>query len=229
MRLVEDDLQPVEPVREDTDEVGDVAVEALRVVGDPAHSRAGRAGPRFTGAVLLVDRLDAVLQLVGEFVPAAGEELDAVVRHGVVARGEHDTDVGPQGAGEVCHGGGRQHADPEHVHARAGQARHDGGLQELSGRAGVAAHHGGRPMPLEGSRLGQYVRRRDREPERELGCQIRVGDTAHAVRAEESSHWCPPKVLRTTRPKQRKTGLSQARHSKTERSRCQQPDKRVSV
>ncbi len=199
VRLVQDDLQAVEPIGEHSDEMGDVTVEALGVVADPAHAGAGGTGPRLAGAVLLVDRLDAVLQLVGELVAAAGEELDTVVRHGVVAGGEHDSDVGAQGAGEVGHGRGRQHADAQHVDAGAGEAGHHGGLQELSGGAGVAAHHGRRPMALEGACLGQYVRRRDRQTERELGRQVRIGDTAHAVRAEESSHWCPPKVLRNAK------------------------------
>lgn len=66
---------------------------------------------------------------------------------------------------------------------------------------GVAADHGGRAMAGEGARLGEYVRRRDRETERELGRQIRVGDTAHSVRTEESSHWCPPRCSETTKTK----------------------------
>src|SRR6478735_5275131 len=54
----------------------------------PARATAsGRAVPGGAGAVLLVHGLDPVLQLVGELVAAAREELDAVVRHGVVARG----------------------------------------------------------------------------------------------------------------------------------------------
>ncbi|CAO0826344.1 hypothetical protein SMICM17S_03939 [Streptomyces microflavus] len=36
-------------------------------------------------------------------------------------------------------------------------------------------------MAGEGARLGEYVRRRDRKTERELGRQIRIGDTAHSV------------------------------------------------
>src|SRR5690606_28262976 len=68
VRLVEDDPQAVQPVRQDADEVGDVRVEALRVVPHAAHARAGRAVPGRAGAVLVVHGLDAVLQLVGQFV-----------------------------------------------------------------------------------------------------------------------------------------------------------------
>ena len=63
------------------------------------------------------------LQLVGELVAAAGEELDAVVGHGVVAGGEHHAEVGAERAGEIRHRRRGQHADAQHVHARAGQAR----------------------------------------------------------------------------------------------------------
>ena len=94
----------------------------------------------------------------------------------------------PSVAGEVRDRGGRQHADAQNVHAGAGQARDHGGLQELPGRARVPSDHSRRPVAREGARLGQHMRRRDGEAERHLGRQIRVGDTAHAVRAEESSH-----------------------------------------
>ncbi len=190
--LVEDDLQPVEAVRENTDEVGDVPVEALGVVGDAADAGAGGPVPGSTGAVLLVGRLDAVLQLVGELVAAAREELDAVVGHGVVAGGEHHAEVGAQRTGEIRHRRGGQHTDAQDVHARAREAGHDRGLEEFAGGTGIPADHGGRPVAREGARLGQYVGSRHGEAERELRRQIRVGNAAYTVRPEESSHCCPP-------------------------------------
>ena len=138
--------------------------------------------------MLLVDALDLVLQLVGELVTAAGEELDPVVGHRVVAGGEHHTEVGAQLAGEERHRGGGQHTDAQHVDARAGEAGHDGRLEELPGRSRIPPDHRHRLVAFERARLGEYVCRRHGESERELGRQIRVGDTAHAVRAEESSH-----------------------------------------
>ncbi len=188
VRLVQDDLQPVEPVRQGTQQMLGVAVEALLVLPHAAHPGPGRPVPRGAGAVLLVDGLDPVLQLVGELVPAAGEELDAVVGHGVVARGEHHTKVGTERSGQVRHRGRRQHTDPQDVHTGAGQARDHGGLEELPGRARVTPDDRGRPVPLEGARLGQHVRRGHGEAQRHLRRQVRVGDTAHSVRAEESSH-----------------------------------------
>ena len=49
----------------------------------------GRAGP-----ALAEPGLDLVLDRVGQLVPAAGEELDPVVRHRVVAGGQHHAEVG---------------------------------------------------------------------------------------------------------------------------------------
>ncbi len=113
VRFVQDDLQPVEPVGQHRQQVGDVLLEALVVRPHAPDTGARRPLPRLTVPVRLVHRLDLVLQLVGELVTAAGEELDAVVRHGVVARGEHHPEVGAQRAGQVRHRRRRQHADAQ--------------------------------------------------------------------------------------------------------------------
>ncbi len=189
---VDDDLQPVQAVGQDADEMRDVVVEALVVDGDPAHAGAGRPRPRLTGAVGAVGLLDPVLQLVGELVAATGEELDAVVGHRVVAGGEHHAEVRAERAGQIRDRRGRKHAHPQHVHAGAGQTRDDRGLQELTGRAWIASDHRHRPVTFECARFREHMRRSDRQTERQLRRQIRIGDAAHTVRAEESSHWCPP-------------------------------------
>lgn len=188
VRLVEDDLQPVQPIRQHTHEMRDVPLEPFLVRPHTPHARARRPVPRRPGAVLLVDGLDALLQLVVELVPTAGEELDAVVGHGVVTGGEHDTEVGAELGREERDRRGRQYTHPQDIDAGTGETRDHRGLQELPGRTRVPSDHGGRPVTLERARLGQYVRRGDGEAEGHLGRQIRVGDTAHAVRAEESSH-----------------------------------------
>jgi hypothetical protein len=61
-----------------------------------------------------------------------------------VARGDDDAEGGVQGSGQVGHGWRGNHPEPEHVDARAGQAGHHGGLQELTRHAGVAADDGQR-------------------------------------------------------------------------------------
>jgi hypothetical protein len=113
---------------------------------------------------------------------------------GLCAGGEHHAEVGVERAGQMGDGRRRQHAHPQYVHARAGEPRHHGGLQELPGRARIPPDHRHRPVILEGSRLGEHMRRRDRQAERHLSRQVGVRDTAHTIRTEESSHWCPPRL-----------------------------------
>ncbi len=191
VRAVDDDPDAVQAVGQHADEVGDVLVEALGVLADPADGGAGRTVPVLTARrVLVVVGLDGVLDAVVQLVAAAGEELDAVVRHGVVAGGQHHAEVGAERAGEVGHRRGGEHSDPQYVDAGARQARDDRGLQELARGARVTAHDRDRPMAVEGPRLAEHVRRRDRQAERQLRRQPLIGHTAHAVRTEESSH-CP--------------------------------------
>ncbi len=86
---VDDDLEPVQPVRGGRDDVVDVAPPCIGVVHYAPY-----VSPRGALPSVVEVRLDGVLDRVIELVPALGEELDAVVRHGVVARGDHDPDIG---------------------------------------------------------------------------------------------------------------------------------------
>lgn len=162
--LVEDDLQTVETVREDSHEVGDVGLEALVVVTDPADTGTGRTLPGSTGAVLLVHGLDLVLEVVGELVAAAREELDAVVGHGVVAGGEHHAEVGAEDAGEVGHGRGGQHADAQHVDMRRWRAPP---RRRLRGTLRTRGGHARPPRSADGPR--RCPPRRARAPPRPTG------------------------------------------------------------
>ena len=118
MRRVDDDVQPVEPVRQRGQQVRDVAVGAVGERRDAADVAAGGPLP------LVAQRgLDAVLELVGQLVPAAREELDAVVGHRVVRRREHGAEVGVLLGREVGDGRGRQHAGVADVDAGRRQAR----------------------------------------------------------------------------------------------------------
>src|SRR5215207_3897053 len=62
-------------------QVLDVAIGRVDDVTHPADARTGRP---VAGVVEVL--LDLVLDLVGELVPPGGEQLDAVVGHGVVRR-----------------------------------------------------------------------------------------------------------------------------------------------
>ena len=187
VRGVDDDVQALEAVRQHGEQVGDIAVGAVDERHDAADVAAGGALPLVPQA-----SLDAVLEVVGELVPAPGEELDAVVGHGVVRRREHGTEVGVLLGHEVGDRRGRQHACVPHVDAGRGEAGHRGGGEELARGARVAPDDRDGAVPVEGAHLTEDVRRGDGEVERELGGDVLVRHTTDAVRAEESSHACVP-------------------------------------
>jgi hypothetical protein len=115
------------------------------------------------------------------------EQLDAVVRHGVVRRGEHHTQIGVGLPDQVRHRRGREDADPDHMSPGTGQPRDDGGFQHLAAGPGVTPHDGERRVAAV--RLDQHTRGRDRDRECQFrGEQIAVREAANAVRAEESPH-----------------------------------------
>ena len=87
---------PGERVVDGADEVGGVLAHRPGVRRHPADVAADGPLPLLAEAPL-----DGDLDRVVELVPAAGEELDAVVGHRVVRGGEHHAEVGPEGAGEV--------------------------------------------------------------------------------------------------------------------------------
>ena len=185
VRAVEDDLDAVQADRgaDAVDEVRDVGLDEGEVVADPADAATGRAGPR-----LAEPGLDRVLDGVVELDAAAGEELDPVVGHRVVAGRQHDAEVGLLLAGQEGDARGRQHAEADDVDAGAGQPGHDRGLQELPGGTRVATHDRERPVTGELAGLAQHVRGGDGQVEGELGGQLVVRTTTHPVGAEETTH-----------------------------------------
>src|SRR5690606_8833307 len=187
VRAVDGDAQALERPSGGGDEVVDVrAVRGARVLLDAADAVTGRPVPR--GAETLLDRvLDGVLELVA----AVREELDPVVRHGVVGGGDDDAEVDVRRRGEVGDAGGGQHADLDDVDARAREPRGDRGGEEGPGDAGVAADDGPGAAPGGPRARGEHPRRRGSQPERELGGDVAVGEPAHAVGSEQSGHGGP--------------------------------------
>jgi hypothetical protein len=61
--------------------------------------------------------LDGELERIRQLVATRGEELDAVVRHRVVRRGDHDAEVRLEGVDQERDRGSRQYADPDRVRA----------------------------------------------------------------------------------------------------------------
>ena len=115
-------------------------------------------------------------------MPARPEDLDAVVGHRVVRRGDHHAEVGVVGVGQIGHRRGRQHPGPQRVHTLAGQAGDHGGFQHLAAGTGVAADHG--DASPSAVRPGQPPCGRGAEGQRELSGEFAIGDPADAVSAE---------------------------------------------
>ena len=133
---VDDDAQPGQVGGRGVDEVVDVVLVGDGLALDDAAD-VGAGGPVVD---LAQEGLDLVLDGVGELVATAGDELDAVVREGVVGGGDHDAQLDVLGGRQVGDRRGGQDAHTGDVDPGGGQARADGVVEELSGGAGVAAH-----------------------------------------------------------------------------------------
>ena len=129
---VQDNLQAVQAVRKRAEQVHDVAVLGVGEALDAAHFAAD--GPEGLLAQLL---LDGVLDVVGQLLAAAGEELDPVVRRGVVGGGDHHAEVGVEVGHQVGGRRGGEHAGVVDVDAGAGEPGLHGGGEELATGAGV--------------------------------------------------------------------------------------------
>ena len=76
--------------------------------------------------------LDAVLDLVGQLEPVVGEELDAVVLVGIVARRDHHARIAAHVRGEKGHGRCRHRSDLDHVDAHGADPRSQGVLEHVA-------------------------------------------------------------------------------------------------
>ena len=137
------------------EQVHDVAVLGVGEALDAAHVAAH--GPEGLLAEL---RLDGVLDLVGQLLAAAGEELDAVVRRRVVRGGDHHAEVGVEVGHQEGGGRGGEDAGVVDVDPGAGEPGLHGGGDELAAGPGVAGDHGARPVAGRYCGHGQVRRRR---------------------------------------------------------------------
>ena len=185
---VEDDLQTLEGVllSQGTHQVVDVGVDGLRGVTDASDLVADGSGPRLPHALL-----DGVLEIVGELHTAAGEELDAVVRHRVVRGRQHDAEVGAVLVDEVGRGRGRDDAHAQDVDSCTCQTSAHCCLEELARGARVTCHQRGGLAVPESTSLAQDVGSRNREVEGQFGGEVLVGHTAHSVSSKKSCHEMP--------------------------------------
>ena len=178
MGAIDDHGQVIEPQRAGGAHVVQVALDGILGVDDAANAGADRAQ---TGAGR--DQVfDLVFGGVVEFVAARAEDLDAVVRHRVVRRRDHDAEVGVVGAGQIGHRRGGQHAHPQRVDALAGQAGDHRGLQHLAAGPRVPTDHGDTLARF--THVGQPPRRGGAQSQRQFGGQLPIGDSADTVGAE---------------------------------------------
>ena len=166
-----------------SDEVGDVALNRTQVGRDTPHGGAHGSRPG-----LAHPGLDRVLEVVVELDAAPGEELDAVVGHGVVRRRDHDAEVSVHVVDQESHRGGGHDTEPHDVDTGRREARDDGGLKELAAGPGVAPHERHRPVPGERPCLAQDVCGCDRQVESHFSGEFDVRDATDAVSTKESCH-----------------------------------------
>ena len=163
---VQHHLESVQAVREGAEQMDDVAVLGVGEALDPAHLSPDRAE-----GLLAELFLDGVFHVVRELLAAAGKELDAVVRGGVVRGGDHHAEVRVQVGHQVGRGRGRKHAGVVDVDPGAGEPRFHGSRDELTAGAGVPRNHGARPRSVgiavmakhDGGGLGQLQRQLGRQ------------------------------------------------------------------
>ena len=104
-------------------------------------ARLGRSGSR-----LVEQRLDLLLDGVGQLVAVGAEELDAVVAPGVVRGRQHDAEVEAVAADQQRRGRRRQDAAEQRDAAGCGDPGCDSGFEHLARRARVADHEHARAI-----------------------------------------------------------------------------------
>ena len=91
------------------------------------------------GHVGVDQRLDLMLDLVGQLVAVRAEQLDAVVVERIVRGRDHDAEVGAHRAGQHGDGRRRHRAEQQHVHADRGEAGDQRGLDHVAGKPRILA------------------------------------------------------------------------------------------
>ena len=184
---VDDDGQPGQgPLRAGLAQAAHQVLRELvrggRVAADAAHLRARGALP-----LLVQEREDLVLLRVGELRAAGAEELDAVVRHGVVRGGDDDSEGRTARLDRVRDPRGGQHAHIVDVDAGRGDPGGGRGREELAAHPGVPADDRDRTdAGLGGLRASQHAAPGDGQLQREPRGDIAVGQASDAVGTEES-------------------------------------------
>ncbi len=131
VRAIDDDAQPVEPQPARKALLDELDVAAAGVVESLGAAELGRR-PRAGSGPLA--RCSSILsfEFVGQLVPVAPEQLDAVVGVRVVRRRDDDADIGAQAARQHRDRRGRQRPDQHDIHAHRDETRRSAPVRACS-------------------------------------------------------------------------------------------------
>ena len=170
------------------DEEADVAVAALDVVDRATDVLAGGQGHLGLAIDVVLDELE---DLGLHLVAARVDELDAVVRVGVVARRDHDAAVKVLAADDVAHRGGRGDVEQVGVRAARDEARAQGVLEHVARATRVLADD---DLCLAALAQAVVPAHEASDRERVVNREALVGATAEAIGAKVL-HACSPKSV----------------------------------
>ena len=164
-----------------------VAVEPVGgLLDDTTHSGACGAGLR----QVVESVFDFLLHRVVKLGAASGEELDAVVRHGVVRSRNHHTHVGTVVVGEESDSRSGQHTDTQNVDALGSHAGRQRCGEHLTGDTRIAANNGQGTTPRRIRTASQHSGRSSTQPHCQRCGQSLIRQTADAISSEKTCHCC---------------------------------------
>ena len=177
-------------LREGRDQVLHVGLGTVFQGLDGAHSATGRVAE----GLLAVDALDSVLNGILQLLTATGQELNAVVRCGIVRCRNHHAEVGTGVRHQVGCCGGGDDTGIQHVNACASETSLHRRDDKVCRGSGVICNHGTGTYALFYRVKTQHNRGRLSELHSEGGGNYIVCQTAYAVGSKKSfSH---PFILR---------------------------------
>ena len=128
---------------------------------------------------------DLVLDLIGQFVAVALEDLDAVELHRIVGGRDHDAGIGIVLAHQIGHSGRWQNAQTFHIRTHAAQTGGQGCFQHITRLAGVLADQDARTVA---GAAGQHRSSAAADLHCQLTGQVCACNTAHTIGSKIFSH-----------------------------------------
>jgi hypothetical protein len=138
-------LQPAQVEMRRKRRLAELDVAPARIVHAP---RAPQVRGRIAADRLLEQALDLGFHGVGQLEAVAREELDAVVRVGIVRGADYHARLQAQCARQVSHARRGQRAAQQHIDARGGESRLECRLDHVAGDARVLADQHAGPVRL---------------------------------------------------------------------------------